>query len=194
MQLLPNIQRYQLVLASKSPRRQELLKGLNLSFTIRTKEVDESFPTHLEQADIPKYLSRKKADAFLSELTAEELLITSDTVVWVENEVLNKAESREEALVMLRKLSGKKHTVYTGVTLATTTKQVTFADGTEVEFATLSEAEMAYYVDNFKPFDKAGAYGIQEFIGYMGIVGIQGSYFNVMGLPVQKLYEELKRF
>jgi septum formation protein len=194
MQLLPNIKDFTLVLASKSPRRQELLKGLDLSFEIRTKEVDETFPAHLNREEIPMYLSAKKAEAFLPELAPNELLITSDTVVWVENEVLNKAESREEALDMLHKLNGRSHTVYTGVTLASQAKQVTFFDSTKVTFGNLTEEELSYYIDHFKPYDKAGAYGIQEFIGYMGIVGIQGSYFNVMGLPVQKLYEELKKF
>jgi septum formation protein len=194
MQLLPNIKDFTLVLASKSPRRQELLKGLDLTFEVRTKEVDESFPEHLKREEIPMFLSAKKAEAFLADLAANELLITADTVVWVENEVLNKAESREEALAMLHKLNGRSHTVYTGVTLATQAKQVTFSDSTKVTFAVLTEAELMYYVDHFKPYDKAGAYGIQEFIGYMGIVGIEGSYFNVMGLPVQKLYEELKKF
>jgi septum formation protein len=192
MDTLLNLRKKKIVLASKSPRRQELLKGLQLEFTIRTKEVDETFPDHLKKEQIVLYLAQKKAEAYRADLQADELLITADTIVWVNDRVLNKAGNKEEALEMLRLLNGSTHQVYTGVSVMTAEKSRVFYDVTDVTFDQLGTEEMEYYVDVFRPFDKAGAYGIQEYIGFIGIKSILGSYFNVVGLPVQKLYQVLK--
>ncbi|NEN23962.1 septum formation protein Maf [Cryomorpha ignava] len=190
-----------IILASKSPRRHELLKGLGFDFEVRTKDVDESFSDSLKGADIPLYLSKKKADAFVDELKPNEILITSDTVVWLGNKVFNKPESAEEAVEMIATLSGRMHEVITAVCLTSlntekdgTSKQVVFHDLTSVHFAKIERADIEWYVNKYKPFDKAGAYGIQEWIGYAGIDKIEGSFYNVMGLPTQKLYVELKKF
>ncbi len=192
--LLSNLNKYNVVLASKSPRRQQLLQGLEIPFEVRTLDVNEDFPDHLKGADIPIYLSEVKAAAFRDQMADNELIITADTVVWIDNEVLNKPENREEAIEMLRKLSGKMHEVFTAVMLSTKERQSGFCDVAKVYFAVLTEAEIEHYVDHYQPFDKAGAYGVQEFIGYIGIERLEGSYFTVMGLPVQKLYEKLKEF
>jgi septum formation protein len=191
---LSNLNRYKIVLASKSPRRQQLLQGLEIPFEVRTLDVNEDFPAHLKGAEIPIYLSEVKAAAFRNQMADNELIITADTVVWIDNEVLNKPGNREEAMAMLRKLSGKMHEVFTAVMLSAKDRQVGFCDVAKVYFAELSEAEIAHYVDHYQPFDKAGAYGVQELIGYIGIERLEGSYFTVMGLPVQKLYEKLKEF
>ncbi|MFM9983903.1 MAG: Maf family nucleotide pyrophosphatase [Flavobacteriales bacterium] len=182
------------MLASKSPRRQQLLQGLEIPFDVRILDVNEDFPEHLKGAEIPIYLSEVKAAAFRDQIADNELIITADTVVWIENEVLNKPGNREEAMAMLRKLSGKMHEVFTAVMLSTRDRQVGFCDVARVYFAELTEAEISHYVDHYQPFDKAGAYGVQELIGYIGIERLEGSYFTVMGLPVQKLYEKLKEF
>lgn len=193
-----DLKEYRIILASKSPRRHELLKGLGFDFEVRTKEVDESFSDDLKGADIPRYLSKKKADAFVDELKPNEVLITSDTVVWLGDRVFNKPESAEEAVEMISTLSGRMHEVITAVCITSvnveTTKQVVFHDLTSVHFAKVERADIEWYVNKFKPFDKAGAYGIQEWIGYAGIDKIEGSFYNVMGLPTQKLYVELKKF
>lgn len=194
MQLLPRLADKQVVLASKSPRRKQLMEGLAIHFTVRTLEVDESFDPALQRQDIPLYLARKKALAFREHMASNELIITADTVVWVNDHVLNKPESETEALEMLRELSGNVHHVYTGVSLLTQVKQHTFFDETRVFFRDLSEEEMLFYVRHYQPYDKAGAYGAQEFIGYVGIDRLEGSYFNVMGLPVHKVYEALQQF
>ena len=194
MQLLKHLESYKIILASKSPRRKQLLEGLEIPFDIRTKEVDESFPSDLQREKIPMYLSKIKADAFLSEMANDELLITADTVVWVNDHVLNKPENRDEAIAMVSELSGNTHHVYTSVSLTSKNKQVHFFDETLVEFVALTSSEIEYYIDHYKPYDKAGAYGVQELIGYIGIKRLDGSYFNVMGLPVHRLYEELKKF
>jgi septum formation protein len=186
-----HLNRYRFILASKSPRRQQLLRELGIPFELITKEVDESFPAHLQEGEIPLYLCRKKADAFDGELTPETLVITADTVVWINNHVLNKPESRDEAINMLRELSGSRHEVYTAVCIKSSVKQESFAARTDVWFKPLTQSEIEYYVDNYKPYDKAGAYGAQEWIGYIGMQRIDGSYFNVMGLPVKELYEKL---
>lgn len=183
-----------IILASKSPRRQDLLKGLGIDFEIRTKDVDESFSETLKGAEIPEFLARKKADAFRSDLAVNELVITSDTVVCLGDSVFNKPETEEEAIDMIATLSGKSHDVITGVCLTTLAKQTVFSDVTKVYFAKLEKAEIEWYVKHYKPYDKAGAYGIQEWIGYIGIEKIEGSFYNVMGLPTQKLYVELKQF
>lgn len=192
--MLDNLKNYHIILASNSPRRKELLAGLGLNYEVRTlPDVDESYPDTLQGADIPLYIARKKAEAYRPLLAADELMITADTVVWLEGHVLGKPRDNEEALHMLRALSGKTHEVFTGVSLTTRLWQHSFTTGTRVRFASLSEEEVTYYVNHFHPLDKAGAYGVQEWIGYIGVENIEGSYFNVMGLPVQRLYQELKK-
>jgi septum formation protein len=189
-----DLKKYKFILASKSPRRQYLLKELGLEFEVRTKEVDESFPKILEAQEIPLYLCEKKADAFEEELSENTIVITADTIVWIDGQVLNKPEDRVDAVRMLNLLSGKMHEVYTGVCLRSKSKKKTFHALTKVYFKTLSQQEIDYYVDNFQPYDKAGAYGAQEWIGYIAIDKIEGTYFNVMGLPLRELYEELLKF
>jgi septum formation protein len=186
--------KYHYILASQSPRRQFLLKDLGLACEIRIKEIPENFPKELKAHEIPLYLCKQKAKAFKHELADGEMLITADTIVWINGQVLNKPISDEEASRMLRKLSGKMHEVYTGVCLTTNQKTVAFHSVTKVFFKTLSADEISYYVNTFHPLDKAGAYGAQEWIGYIGVEKIEGSYFNVMGLPLRELYEELIKF
>jgi len=186
---------YHLILASASPRRISLLKELNLTFDILPLDVDEVYPTHLTDHEVARFLAELKADAFPAEkFTDNTILITADTIVCLNDEVLGKPEDREHAIEMLRTLSGKMHKVITGVCIRSQNKQVIFSNETDVYFCNLSDDEIIYYVDQFKPFDKAGAYGIQEWVGYIGIEKIEGSYFNVMGLPVQQLYYELGKF
>ena len=192
--MLPIFNKYKFVLASKSPRRQELLKGIVHEFDIMLRDTAESYPDTLQGAQIVEHLAKLKASAFEGELADNQLLITADTIVWIDNQVLGKPKNRAVAIEMLHQLSGRKHTVYTGVCLKTTQKERVFSAATDVYFRQLSDDEIAYYVDTYKPFDKAGSYGIQEWIGYVGIERIDGSYFNVMGLPVQRLYQELKKF
>lgn len=184
---------YHIILASNSPRRRELLSGLGLDYEVRTLPgIDESYPETLQGEEIPVYISSQKASAYLDELKENELLITADTIVWLDGRVLGKPLDEEEACQMLRALSGKTHQVITGVTLATTTFQKSFASVSQVTFATLSDEEIKYYISHYHPMDKAGSYGVQEWIGFIGVERIEGSYFNVMGLPVQRLYRELK--
>lgn len=185
---------YKYVLGSKSPRRQQLLTELGLSFTVRNIEVEESYPEGLSMVEIPVYLAVKKADPLKEYLAKNEMLITADTIVWLDGEVLGKPGDRIHALEILNKLSGRIHQVVTGVCLSTLNKQKTFFSVTDVEFKRLSKIEIEHYIRKCKPFDKAGAYGIQEWIGLAGITSIRGSYFNVVGLPVQQLYEELIGF
>lgn len=184
----------QLILASKSPRRQFLMQELGLNFKVHTHEVDESFPDTLRAAEIPLYLCEKKAKAFSDEIDDRTIVITADTVVWINNRVLNKPTDRADAVRMLKLLSGNKHVVYTGVCLFSKSKTVTFSVATTVYFKVLSDNEINYYIDHYQPYDKAGAYGAQEWIGYIAVEKIEGSYFNVMGLPVKELVEELLRF
>jgi len=192
--LKEKLNKYNIILASKSPRRQFLLKELGLDFEIRTKDVDESFPKKLKGKQIALYLCKKKAEAFKSELKSNDLLITADTIVWINGKVLNKPADYNEAVKMLKTLSGKMHAVFTGVSLSTSEKQKKFCCETKVYFKILSSREINFYVRNYKPFDKAGAYGAQEWIGYVGVEKIIGSYFNVMGFPLKELYEELMKF
>ena len=193
--MLDNLKKYRLILASNSPRRKELLAGLGLDYEVRTlPDVDESYPESLQGGDIPLYISRMKADAYKPMLQSDELMITADTIVWMDGMVLGKPRNKLCAIEMLRQLSGGVHYVYTGVSITTQTRQESFYVATEVRFANLTDEEIEYYVDTYQPMDKAGAYGVQEWIGYIGVVNIQGSYFNVMGLPVQRLYTELKKF
>lgn len=190
--MLDNLQKYHIILASQSPRRRELLAGLGIAYEVRTlPDIDESYPAHLQGGDIPLYISREKADAYRPMLKEDELMITADTIVWLRGRVLGKPASREDALQMLRDLSGCTHEVYTGVTLTTRRWQRSFTSRTEVRFAALTEEEIVYYVDRYQPMDKAGSYGVQEWIGYIGVENISGSYYNIMGLPVQRLYREL---
>lgn len=190
--MLSNLNGKRIILASKSPRRQELLKGLNVKFEVKTIETDESFSDTLKREDIPLYLSKIKAEPFAEELKKDDLLITCDTIVWVNNKVLNKPADRDEAIKMLTVLQNNDHVVYTAVTLTTTSFQFSFYEETKVYFNELSKEEIEYYVDNFKPYDKAGAYGVQEWLGYVGIKKIEGCFYNVMGLPLNKLYQNLK--
>lgn len=190
--MLENLKKYKIILASNSPRRKELLGGLGVSYEVRTlPDIDESYPDNLQGADIPLYISREKADAYRRLLQPGELMITADTIVWLEGRVLGKPADRENALQMLRDMAGRTHEVYTGVCLTTSDWQRSFAARTEVRFASLTEEEITYYVDRYRPMDKAGAYGVQEWIGYIGVEYIAGSYYNIMGLPVQRLYREL---
>jgi len=192
--ILEHLDRYAVVLASKSPRRQELLKGMGVKFVTLAKETPENYP-EMPFEKVPEYLSQQKSLAFNDEELPENyLLITADTVVIAENEILGKPVDRNDAIRMMHVLSGKSHHVVTGVTVRSKDKMETFSANSEVEFAPLDEEEMAYYVDQYKPFDKAGAYGIQEWIGYVGISGLRGSFYNVMGLPTRKLYQTLKEF
>ena len=195
MKSLSHLRRYRILLASASPRRRELLERLSVDFEIAVGwEVDESYPDEMPVDDVAAYLSRKKADAYKIDMADDELVITADTVVINNGAVLGKPQSATEAIEMLRSLSGHTHKVITGVTITTRQKQVTFSAVTEVEFATLDDIEIADYVETFKPLDKAGAYGIQEWIGCIGVKNINGSFYNVMGLPLHRLYSELKSF
>ena len=192
--MFDNLKKYNIVLASNSPRRKELMAGLGVAYVVKTlPDVDESYPDTLQGTEIPAYISREKADAYKSLIQPDELLITADTIVWLNGEVLGKPKGREGAIDMLRKLSGTSHQVITGVCLTTSDWQKSFTAVTDVTFATLTEEEIIYYVDKYTPMDKAGAYGVQEWIGFIGVESISGSYFNVMGLPIQRLYQELKR-
>lgn len=185
---------HRLILASKSPRRQQLLSGLGFTFEIVTREVDESFPSNLKAQEIPLYLSKIKAEAFHDLLDNNTVVLTADTVVWINDKVLNKPENEQEAFEMLKLLSGNMHEVFTGVTISSAFKQQSFFNKTNVYFKELSDEEIWHYIKNYQPYDKAGAYGAQEWIGYIAIEKIEGSYFNVMGLPVKEVYEELMKF
>ena len=190
-----NIQNYHIILGSNSPRRRELLAGLDLDFEVKViPGLEEHYPTTLQPEEIPVFLAKQKAAAYIPTLPEKTLLITADTIVWNRNEVIGKPKNREEAIRMLQSLSGHEHHVVTGVCLTTTDKQKAFSVISAVKFATLTDEEIGYYVDKYQPFDKAGAYGIQEWIGYVGVENINGSFYNVMGLPVQRLYQELKKF
>mgnify|MGYP001121778471 FL=1 len=189
--MLDNLEKYKVILASGSPRRRELMAGLGVNYEVRIlPDVDESYPHTLQGEEIPLYIAKEKADAYIPMMQPDELIITADTIVWLDGKVLGKPRDREDALQMLRTMSGRTHKVFTGVCITTTDWQRSFTAQTEVRFATLSEDEIIYYVDNFKPMDKAGAYGVQEWIGFIGVENISGSYYNIMGLPVQKLYRE----
>ena len=182
-----------IVLGSKSPRRRELLAGLDIDFEVVDIDADERFPASLEGENIPVYISRAKARAYASHLGADDLLITADTIVWCDGQALGKPKDEEDAKAMLRSLSGKTHQVYTGVCLTRQEGEVeALSCRTDVTFRELSEEEIDYYVSHYRPLDKAGAYGIQEWIGYVACTNLEGSYFNVMGLPVEQLYVALE--
>ena len=190
--LLDLLKRYNVVLASNSPRRKELLGDLGIEFQVRTmRGIDESYPDDLPVLEIAEYISRKKAHAYKTEMHPDELIITADTVVILGDEVLGKPKDADDARRMLRELSGKTHKVVTGVTIVTNGATRSFSAVSDVEFAELSDEDINYYVDNYRPLDKAGAYGIQEWIGCMGVRNINGSFYNVMGLPLHRLYTEL---
>ena len=190
--MLENLKKYKVLLASKSPRRREILKLLRIPFTIVTIDgIDESYPATLLPGEVSEYISNKKADAFLKRISDNELIITADTVVICDNRILGKPKDAEDAVKMLHFLSGKTHFVTTGVTVATKTKKTSFTVESKVTFSELSDEEIRFYVDMYQPFDKAGAYGIQEWIGAVAVEKINGSFYNVMGLPVHKLYREL---
>lgn len=191
--MLSNLDKYQIILASKSPRRKELLSSLGLTFSVKTQEgEDEVYPNNLQKAEIVEFLAKQKSNAF--EINENELIISADTIVCIENKVLGKPTDEKEAKEMLQLISGKTHQVFTGVYVRSKEKQTIFSVASDVTFSPLSEQEIEFYIKNFRPFDKAGAYGIQEWIGFIGIQSISGSYWNVMGLPLQRLYQELKKF
>lgn len=192
--MLNNLSKYKVILASQSPRRKELLSGLGIQFDTRViDDIDETYPTDLKGEDIPLFISNKKADAYAVTAESDELIITADTVVLLDDKALGKPQTDDEAIEMLQMLSGNTHKVSTGVCILTQNDRTSFVATTNVTFANLTEEEIRYYVSEFRPHDKAGAYGIQEWIGFIGVTRIEGSYFNVMGLPVQRLYTELKK-
>ena len=186
------IEKFDIILASASPRRQQFLKDLRLPHRVQLFEVEEIYPEKLSREEIPIYLSQLKAKPFDSILKENELVITSDTIVWADEKALGKPKNAAEAFATLRKLSGTMHEVITAVCLKSTTDEKIIHDTTKVYFSDLTDAEITYYIENFKPYDKAGSYGIQEWIGYIGVEKIEGNYSNVMGLPLQKMYKALK--
>ena len=186
--------KYKLILASNSPRRKELLAGLGVPFEVRVlQDIDEHYPENLPVNEVARYIAKEKAHAYRRIVAADELIITADTVVIVGDEILGKPMDEADAVRMLRLLSGRTHQVTTGVCLLTAEKERCFDVTTDVTFKTLTDEEIHYYVNRYRPFDKAGAYGIQEWIGYIGVTGLNGSYYNVMGLPVQRIYQELTK-
>lgn len=192
--MLENLKKYKIVLGSASPRRQELLRGINLNFEVIPMDVEESYPPYLTGVEIPMYLAEKKADAYKSMLDDELMVITADTIVFLDGKVLGKPDDKADAFKMLQRLSGKTHQVITGVCISTNLRRRTFHTISEVKFARLNDSEIEYYLEYYAPYDKAGSYGVQEWIGFIAVENINGSYFNVMGLPIQRLYNELKRW
>lgn len=192
--MLDNLKKYKVILASNSPRRKELLSGLGLEYEVKVMPgIDETYPDTLPTEEVPVYIAREKAEAYRKSIAEDELIITADTVVCIDGEVLGKPADEAEAYAMLRKLAGRTHLVITGVCFTTAQFQKSFAAVTEVTFDQLTDEEISFYVEKYRPFDKAGAYGVQEWIGYVGVTGMNGSFYNVMGLPVQRLYQELKK-
>ena len=186
---------YKVLLASNSPRREELLRGIDIDFQVKVlPDIDESYPSHLPVEEVAEFIARKKASSYIDNLEDYELLITADTVVILDNVIFGKPTNREEAKEMLCALSCKTHRVISGVCLASTKKQTSFSSISDVEFSELTNEEIAYYINRYAPYDKAGSYGIQEWIGYIGVKHLRGSYFNIMGLPIQRLYSEMKSF
>ena len=186
---------YNIILGSQSPRRQELLHGLDVNFTVNViAGLEENYPATLQGEEIPMFLAQQKADAYVNVLTPHDMLITADTIVWLDGVVYGKPKDEADAKKMLRALSGKTHDVITGVCVTTTERQETFAAVSKVTFASFSDDEIDYYIEKYRPMDKAGSYGVQEWIGYIGVERIDGSFYNVMGLPVQRLYTLLKNW
>ena len=193
--MLENIEKYSVILASASPRRKELFQRLGIPFKVRTLlGIDESFPKDLPLDEVAEYIAGKKAAGYKLSMQSNELIVTADTIVRLDDEMLGKPHSTSEAKEMLRKLSGRSHFVYTGVVITSIEKQVSFTATSRVEFAELSDDEINYYVDNYLPLDKAGSYGIQDWIGMVAVANIEGSYFNVVGMPMQRLFTALKNF
>ena len=192
--LIDKLKNYTITLGSASPRRKQLLAELAIEFSIKTTQKEEKYPENLDGAEIAEFLAKQKAEVISKELTGNYLLITADTIVIQNNEILHKPTDKDEAQRILQNLSGKSHKVISGVCIKSAKKEVVFSSETEVTFNKLSEDEILYYIDNFKPFDKAGSYGIQQWIGYIGIEKIKGSYNNVVGLPTAELYQKLKLF
>lgn len=187
------INQYRIILASRSPRRQQLLRQLGISFDVVIRDFDESYPDNLSGKEIAEHIAIKKASSFINELAGNEIVITADTIVWCGNQVLGKPVDSEDAVNILNAISGNTHEVITGVSIITKTKSISFSESTRVTFEKMTEEEISFYVEKFRPYDKAGAYGIQEWIGLASCSRIEGSYFNVVGLPVHRVYEELKK-
>ncbi len=183
-----------IILGSKSPRRKELLEGLGYSFEIRTKDTDESYPLTIPYLEVAKFIALQKANALISDLKSNEIVLCADTVVIVDDQILGKPKTKSDAIQMLSQLSGKTHFVNTGVVIASNSKTVKFDVTTKVSFKSLSPKEIDYYIENYKPYDKAGSYGIQEWIGYIGVTSLEGSYFNVVGLPTFEVNQALLEF
>jgi len=192
--IVDNLNNCRIILASRSPRRQQLLRDLGIKFDVVNREYDETFPEGLAGDEIARYVAHEKALSFRNEIAENEIVITADTIVWCNGKVLGKPRDHEDAMRILKEISGNTHEVITGVSIFSPTREVTFSVSTKVTFETLSEEEINHYIDKFSPFDKAGAYGIQEWIGIIACSHIEGSYFNVVGLPVQRLYKELQDF
>jgi septum formation protein len=192
--IIDKLNEYKIILASRSPRRQLLLNELGLKFSVVVKDYEEIYPDGLDGDEIARYIAYDKAASFRNELSDNEIVIAADTIVWCNNKVLGKPVNKEDAIVILREISGNTHEVITGVSIRSQSKESTFSESTKVTFEAFSDDEIAYYIANYKPYDKAGAYGIQEWIGIIACSHIDGSYFNVVGLPVQRLYKELQRF
>ena len=186
--------KYNYILASKSPRRKQLLQSIGINFKVIVKEVDEKYSNQLTKDEIPVFLAELKAKPFRKDINKNDLVITADTIVWLKGKVLGKPKDNNDAVEMLQELSNKEHQVITGVCLTSIDKQISFASISSVHFKKLTQKEIVYYISEYKPFDKAGAYGIQEWIGSIGISHIEGSFYNVMGLPIQRLYEEIQKF
>jgi septum formation protein len=192
--IIDTLNEYKIILASRSPRRQQLMRELGLKFEVAIKEYNEIFPEGLSGEQIAKHIAFEKAALFKDELSGNEIVITADTIVWCNEKVLGKPLNREDATNILKEISGNTHEVITGVSIRSLSKELTFSESTKVTFNIIPEEEIYFYIDNYKPYDKAGAYGIQEWIGIAACSRIEGSYFNVVGLPVQRLYKELQDF
>jgi septum formation protein len=192
--IIDKLNEFKIILASRSPRRQQLLLELGLKFEVVIEDYDETYPAGMTGEEIARYVAFKKAASFENEISDSEIVIAADTIVWCNNKVLGKPVNQEDAFAILKEISGNTHEVITGVSLRSKSKELTFSDSTKVTFETFTDEEIYYYIDKFKPYDKAGAYGIQEWIGILACSHIDGSYFNVVGLPVQRLYKELQRF
>lgn len=188
------LKNFRIILASRSPRRQQLLRQMGVSFDVVIRDFDESFPENLHHEEIARYISSAKAKSFQGEISDNEIVITADTIVWCNGKVLGKPADSAEAFDILKEISGNTHEVITGVTISSNKREITFTDISKVTFERMTDEEIRYYIDHFSPYDKAGAYGIQEWIGIIACSSIEGSFFNVVGLPVQKLYSELKKF
>ncbi len=192
--VIEGINNFRIILASRSPRRKQLLAGLGIKFEVAVREYDESYPENIGGEEIARHVAHEKALLFKDEISDNDIVIAADTIVWCNNKVLGKPTDYEDALRILKEISGRTHEVITGVSILSLMKETLFSVSTKVTFEELSDEEISFYVKKYKPFDKAGAYGIQEWIGIAACSNIEGSYFNVMGLPVQKLYKELQNF